>query len=196
MTLWDLLAPEKLRAWFGGAAPERPRARAKPRSRLRVKLASAGAIRAQSSQSASASERYDAMTRELLALHKIKVRKWRTSMSGVAWQVRYRDGSAANLIEAPRPKGPMSAAVFLHEVGHHAIGLNVYKPRCLEEYQAWAWAIGAMERHGIAVTDNVRYRMHQSLAYAVAKAQRRGIKEIPPELGGYLTFLPRRRKAG
>jgi hypothetical protein len=130
-------------------------------------------------------ERYDAMTRDMLQLHGVRVRRWRTSMSGIAWQIRYKDGRVTKLIESPRPKGPMSAAVFLHEIGHHAIGFNVYKPRCLEEYHAWFFSIQQMEALGLNVTDAVRRRMHQSLRYAVQKAQRRGIKALPPELAPY-----------
>jgi hypothetical protein len=76
----------------------------------------------------------------------------------------------------------MSAAIFLHEIGHHAIGFNTYRPRCLEEYHAWRFAIEAMERLGLNVTDGVRRRMHNSLFYAVEKARRRGIREVPAEL--------------
>ena len=91
----------------------------------------------------------------------------------------------------------MSAAVFLHEVGHHAIGLGRYKPRCLEEYHAWAWSLEQMQANGLHVTDAVRYRMHASLHYAVAKAVRRGIKGLPPELEPYLAKPARQRpKAG
>lgn len=126
--------------------------------------------------------RYEAVTRLMLKTYGIRVRKWRTSMSGVAWCITYRDGTVKRLIESPRPRGPMSAAVFLHEIGHHAIGFNVYKPRCLEEYHAWRWSLTAMEANGLNITDQVRYRMHASLWYAVAKATRRGIKSLPPEL--------------
>ena len=55
----------------------------------------------------------------MLQKYEIRVRKWRSSMSGIAWYVTYRSGKIQRLIEAPRPKGPMSAAVFLHEIGHH-----------------------------------------------------------------------------
>jgi hypothetical protein len=131
-------------------------------------------------------ERYDAMTREMLTRYGVRVRKWRSSMSGVAWEVRYRDGTVSRLIEAPRPKGPMSAAIFLHEIGHHAIGFGVYKPRCLEEYHAWRFAIEQMEALGLNVTDGVRRRMRESLEYAVWKARRRGIKRLPAELTAYV----------
>jgi hypothetical protein len=131
-------------------------------------------------------ERYDEVTRLMLREYGVKVRRWRKAMSGIAWEVRYRDGSVRRLIEAPRPRGPMSAAVFLHEIGHHAIGFNTYKPRCLEEYHAWVFAVEQMQRLGLNVTPAVHRRMARSLHYAVAKAKRRGIKAIPAELGPYL----------
>jgi hypothetical protein len=131
-------------------------------------------------------DRYAQMTAHMLSAHGIRVRKWRSSMSGVAWELRYKDGSVKKLIEAPRPKGPMSAAVFLHEVGHHAIGLGAYSPRCLEEFHAWRWSLEHMEAWGLNITDAVRRRMHLSLAYAVEKARRRGLKQLPPELLPYV----------
>jgi hypothetical protein len=131
-------------------------------------------------------ERYERITREMLEAHGVRVRRWRTHMSGIAWQVRYRDGTVKKLIESPRPRGPMSAAIFLHEIGHHAIGFNTYKPRCLEEYHAWRFAIEQMERLGLNITDGVRRRMHNSLHYAVEKARRRGIREVPRELGAFV----------
>lgn len=134
----------------------------------------------------SMQERYERMTRELLEAHGVRVRKWRKGMSGVAWTVTYRGGKVVRLIEAPLPTGPMSAAVFCHEIGHHAIGFNVYKPRCLEEYHAWAWALREMERRGLNVTDKVRERMTRSLEYAVAKSLRRGAKSLPEEMTPYL----------
>ena len=130
--------------------------------------------------------RYSELERRMLKHYGVRVRKWRTSMSGVAWQVTYEDGSVSRLLESPRPRGPMSCAIFLHEIGHHAIGFKTYSPRCLEEYHAWKFAVDTMEAEGLNVTDRVRERMRDSLRYAVAKAVRRGLKRIPPEL---LPFL-------
>lgn len=132
-------------------------------------------------------ERYEWMTREMLAEHTVRVRKWRSSMSGVAWQVTYADGSVSRLIEAPRPRGPMSASVFLHEIGHHAIGFHRYSPRCLEEHMAWMFSLEMMRRYDLNITNSVHRRVRQSMRYAIAKARRRGIKQIPPELAIYLT---------
>jgi hypothetical protein len=140
----------------------------------------------------SAQDHYDHVTRLMLARYNIKVRKWRKSSSGVAYELLYRDGTIKRLIESPYPRGPMSMAIFLHEIGHHAIGFHVYKPRCLEEFHAWAFAIAAMEEHGLNITDAVRRRMHRSLHYAVSKATRRGLKSLPPELVPYLQDAPKR----
>lgn len=141
-------------------------------------------------------QRYARVEREMLKRYGIRVRKWRSSMSGCAWTVQYRDGTVSRLIESPKPKGPMSAAVFLHEVGHHAIGLGKYKPRCLEEYHAWAWSLRAMEEQGLNVTDAVRKRMHESLYYAILKAQRRGMRRLPAELEPFAVRpAPRRRQS-
>ena len=90
------------------------------------------------------------------------------------------------MIEAPYPRGPMSCAVFLHEIGHHAIGLRRYRPRCLEEFHAWRWAIEEMEARGLNVTVGVRRRRDEALKYAVRKALRRGLKRLPIELEPYL----------
>lgn len=128
---------------------------------------------------------YDALVREMLVKYGVKVRKWRTNSSGVAWTITYKDGRVVRLLESPEPKGPMSMAIFLHEIGHHAIGLGTYKPRCLEEYHAWAFAIRTMEERGLNITDRVRDRMFKSLRYAVRKARRRGLKELPVELLPY-----------
>ena len=131
-------------------------------------------------------ERYERVTREMLRAYGIRVTRWRTSMSGVASLVVHANGRVEKLLESPKPKGPMSAAIFLHEVGHHAIGVGSVRPRCLEEYRAWQFAVDTMEREGITVTDAVKRRMRRSLEYAVAKAHRRGIKNVPAELEAYL----------
>lgn len=129
--------------------------------------------------------RYDAMVQLMKERHGISVRRWRNSTTGCAWQTTYGDGTVRRWIESPYPKGPMSAAVFLHEVGHHAIGFNRYKPRCLEEYMAWQWALNAMNELGIVITPRVRLRVEHALRYAVAKAKRRGIRRVPMELVKY-----------
>lgn len=133
------------------------------------------------------SAKYDAIVRAELELHGIRVRRWRKAMTGIAWYVEYKDGTVNRLIESPRPKSEMSLAIFLHEVGHHAIGFHTYKPRCLEEYYAWQYAFDTMRKYNIQPTDSVLKRYEASMRYAVAKAARRGIRSIPPELAPFMT---------
>lgn len=120
--------------------------------------------------------------------HRVRIHKWRTSMSGCAWRVYYHDGRTINWIEAPRPKTPLSLAIFLHEVGHHVIGFERFKKRCEEEYHVWEWAIDEMRRLGIEPDEKVHQRFEASMKYAVGKALRRGIKNLPEPL---MRFSPR-----
>src|SRR5262249_14036228 len=152
LTLWDLIEPIARRLRPRPAdhrpptSPERsdgPIAQAAPRRNRgtratdRSALGRVGAARTPAPASTrtppalrhTTPDRYADLPRDMLAPHDTRVRRWRTSMSGVAWTIEYRDGTVKRLIEAPRPKSPMSAAIFLHEIGHHAIGLDVYKPR-------------------------------------------------------------------
>lgn len=166
---------------------------ARPAKQVARKAASQKAAKATTKPDAkpdAMQDRYDRVVASMLAKYGVRVRKWRSSMSGVAWTVTYRDGTVSRLIESPRPKGPMSAAVFLHEIGHHALGIGAFKPRCLEEYHAWAFSIAAMEAEGLNVTDAVRTRMRRSLEYAVRKAMRRGLQNLPVEL---LPYVPKPR---
>ncbi len=131
--------------------------------------------------------KYDALVETMKSTYGFRIRKWRNSMSGCAWELKDCTGNISRMLEAPYPKGPMSCAIFLHEVGHHAIGFHVYKPRCLEEYKAWEWSLQAMEANGIRITERVLKRRNDSLQYALAKALRRGLKHVPEEL---IQFLP------
>jgi hypothetical protein len=134
--------------------------------------------------------KYDALVETMKDSYGFRIRKWRSSMSGCAWELKDKKGNVTRLLESPYPKGPMSCAIFLHEVGHHAIGFHTYKPRCLEEYKAWEWSINAMIANDIRVTDNVLKRRDNSLRYALAKALRRGLKTVPAELEQYLAGIP------
>ncbi|MBL9118428.1 MAG: hypothetical protein JNL80_00770 [Phycisphaerae bacterium] len=136
--------------------------------------------------------RYDTLVEEMKAAHGFRVRKWRRTMSGCAWELRFSDGRRQRMLESPYPKSPLSCSIFLHEVGHHAIGLGVVRPRCLEELRAWEWSLAAMEERGLEIDAKVRDRFRRSMEYAVAKAARRGIRELPIEL---LPFLPTARAA-
>lgn len=183
-TLWDLIAPPpRQNGKNGTAAPARKR----PDRRLRP-AADRTAPRAAmpSAVNGSMRDRYDALVAAMKRTYGIRVRRWRSSSSGCAWEVHYADGTTARLIEAPYPRGPVSCAIFLHEVGHHAIGFKTYRLRCLEEFHAWRFALDQMEARGFLISAAVERRVRESLRYAVAKARRRGLREIPPELLAYL----------
>ncbi len=170
LLLWDLIRRPKRR---------RPTAAPKP---------------PQPQKTSAAQQRYDQIVAEMKQTHRVRVVRWRSSMSGCAWVVRYEDGMVANLIEAPYPKGPVSCAIFLHEIGHHAIGFTRYKPRCLEEYKAWQWALETMRERNLNITERVQQRVRDSIRWSVAAALKRGLKKLPEELTDYLpagyTFKP------
>src|SRR5262245_46231383 len=109
---------------------------------------------------------YEWLVADMLARHRVRVHRWRRSMSGMAWLGPGPDGALTRWIESPEPRGAMSCAIFLHEVGHHALGVGRLRPRSLEEYQAWRWSIEAMEANGVPITEAVRRRMQRSLCYA------------------------------
>lgn len=128
---------------------------------------------------------YDQIVLDMKRQFGLRIKRWRKRMSGCAWRAWYADGSVINWVEAPYPKSPMSLAVFLHEVGHHAIGFDTYKVRCEEEWAAWQWSLHAMRQLGVTPTPRVLKRVDASLRYAVAKAERRGIKRLPEQLVEY-----------
>ena len=176
-TLWDLLLTNGRNR---SRVVAKPRQRPKLPARVKVhKPAEPAPARA------TMQAKYDAVVVEMKARYHLHVRKWRKSSSGVAWEVRYRDGTVRKFIESRYPRGPMSAAIFLHEVGHHAIGLGKHRPRCLEEYRVWVWAIHTMREKGLNVTPAVERRVELSIRYAVGKARRRGMRDVPEELARF-----------
>jgi hypothetical protein len=122
---------------------------------------------------------FTSIVRQMKQQHAIRIHRWRRAMTGCAWRVNFSDGRSINWIEAPRPKTLISLAIFLHEVGHHAVGFDRYRLRCEEEYHVWLWALGKMEDMGIPPNSAVLRRFEHSMRYAVAQAQRR--RESVPE---------------
>jgi len=129
--------------------------------------------------------RYDAIVDDFLARHGLRVRCWRRSLSGLATLRIFRDGREERTIESPYPTSPLRLAIFLHEVGHHVIGLGAFRPRCLEEYHAWRYAIERMDELGVPTDGTVRRRYERAMRYAVAKSSRRGIRRLPAEVAGF-----------
>ncbi len=123
---------------------------------------------------------YAGMVRELRERYKVSIRKWRSDMAGVAYELTYRDGRIKRLIAAPRPRSPVSAAIFLHEIGHHAIGFKRYSHRCIEEHYVWQWAFREMAERGIPVTARVTRYYRRSMYHYVQGAPGRG-EHVPHE---------------
>ena len=185
-TLWDMLRPPARVAEQKVADTKAAETQVVEPKIAREVASSPRRKRAKREKAPTKAERFEAIARVQLERYAIRVRKWRRGMTGIAWYVTYTDGRVQRLIEAPRPKTEMSLAILLHEVGHHAIGFNTYKPRCLEEYHAWQYAFRAMAEHGVEITEPVKRRYDASMRYAIGKATRRGIKAIPEELRGFV----------
>lgn len=125
---------------------------------------------------------YNDMVMELKTRYKIRVSKWKSRMCGAAYELTYADGRIKRLIAAPRPRGPVSAAIFLHEVGHHAIGFRRYTLRCLEEYYVWQWAFREMTARNIPIDPRVLRHYRRSMYHYVQRERARGTHHLPPEL--------------
>ncbi len=125
---------------------------------------------------------YDNIFERVKTCYDIRVRRYRTNMTGCAWRVQFSDGRFINWIECPRVKSPLSLAIFLHEVGHHVIGFDRYELSCEEELHAWRWAIQLMRQLGVEPDARTLRRYQQSMQYAVEKAVRRGLTILPQEL--------------
>ncbi len=123
--------------------------------------------------------KYAAEALMLFQQYSVRVCHWRSNITGLAWV-----GHPDRPIEGPLPKSELSFAVLAHEVGHHHIGKR--RPRWREELLAWEFACDAMSVLGVPVTERVLARYAASMRYALAKALRRGLKEIPPELEQFL----------
>lgn len=130
--------------------------------------------------------RYAAEALQLLQEHRVTVCHWRSNTTGIAWL-----GHPNRAIEAPHPRSPISFAVLAHEVGHHVLG--TVRPRWREEQLAWLFALEAMRQHAIPVNEAVQQRYSHSMRYALAKAMRRGLKQVPVELEPFLTHEERQR---
>lgn len=170
--------PERERVEPERAKPQIPRVKPAP---PRVKPRAPRGI----DHSRRAQQRYDAIVEDSLAQHGLRVRRWRNSLSGLATLRIYRDGSQDRTIESPYPTSPLRLAIFLHEVGHHVIGLGVFRPRCLEEFHAWRYAIDRMNEMGLPTEGTVQRRFERSMQYAVAKSVRRGIRALPVEVAAF-----------
>lgn len=129
---------------------------------------------------------YRDMEKDLKSRYKIRVRKWNSRMSGAAYELAYPDGRIKRLIAAPRPRGPVSAAIFLHEVGHHAIGFKRYSQRVQEEYYVWQWTFREMAARGIPLDARVQRHYRRSMFHYIQRERARGNHHFPPEFHPFI----------
>jgi hypothetical protein len=127
-------------------------------------------------------EFFEQLVMEMKQSFGISIRKWRRSMSGVAYELHYSNGDVKRLISSPRPRSPVSVCIFLHEVGHHAIGFRKFRPRCLEEYHVWQWAFAQMRSRHIPIDSRVERHYRRSMHHYVCLAKKRGLRQVPTEL--------------
>lgn len=110
---------------------------------------------------------YEAAAQVLIRESGVTVRKWRKNATGTAYTSSKDWG-----IESPEPRGPISFAVFAHEVGHQMLHRHNSAPRWLEELEAWEYAIDQFSRFQLDAK-GVRQKMVRSLRYAAEKASKR-----------------------
>lgn len=133
-------------------------------------------------RSRAVQRRYDEIVDAMLAKYRLHVRCWRNSLSGLATLRQFRDGRLEHWIESPYPTTPLRMAIFLHEVGHHAIGLGVHRPRCVEELRAWEWSIAAMRAFGLRTDGTVLRRFRRTMRYEVWRSMKRGMRRLPKDV--------------
>lgn len=108
----------------------------------------------------------------------VKVRRYRSSLSGVAYTKADDWG-----IEVPEPTTPVRFAIFAHEVGHQVLHRAERRsrqvPRWIEEAEAWRYATDACRRFGVPLDRHVSRRVQIGVTYALAKAKRRGTTNLP-----------------
>ncbi|MBI4308182.1 MAG: hypothetical protein HY684_05185 [Chloroflexi bacterium] len=123
----------------------------------------------------------ESLARSILAIHPVRVVRWRKSLSGVAWHITKNGSLVETRIETPRPHTPLSFAIFAHELGHHLqrVERASWPSRMEQEYDAWQRAFALMRQHGVPITEKVERRYVQAMRYALAKALRRGAVRIP-----------------
>jgi hypothetical protein len=126
--------------------------------------------------------RFEEAGQILLGEHKLVINKVRKSMSGFA-------PHEGNGIASPLPKTAKSFAILTHEVGHKALNHNDNGKSCLKEYEAEQFTVDCFKRFGFAIPRDVRNRINFHIAYGLAQALNRGMKQIPVELKPYRKYI-------
>jgi hypothetical protein len=116
----------------------------------------------------SRAEPYEQAAAVLLRESGCTIRSYRSRNTGVA-----HTDAADWGIEVPHPRGPVSFAVFAHEVGHQLLHRNSSRLRWLHEVEAWEYALAQFDRFDLPGVERARVDAALSLRYAAAKTLRR-----------------------
>jgi len=118
---------------------------------------------------------------ELQLEHDITIAHWKSNrpFSGRASCETYT-------LTVPEPKSDISLNTFLHELGHL---IYKVKPSCLNEYLACKYAIDTMRKYGLSISRKIKRHHNWYIAYSLAQALNRNLKQIPAELKPFRKYL-------
>lgn len=80
-------------------------------------------------------------------------------------------------IECPRPTTARRFATCAHEIGHQLLHRESSKPRWLEEWEAWDYALKQFARFDLPGVEDAIKDAAECLRYAAKKAERRAKPE-------------------
>lgn len=113
----------------------------------------------------------------------IAIRKYRTSpWSGKAYLSSFE-------IIVPHPKSNISLSTYLHELGHLTNLARTQKKSCLREFYAERFCLDQLKRFSIKRNKRMIKHSNWYMAYSLAQAMNRKMKDIPEELKKYKKFL-------
>lgn len=116
---------------------------------------------------------FEAAAQQLLKESGCTVRRYRErTLTGVAYTSDDDWG-----IEVPRPTTARRFATFAHEVGHQMLHRHNSKPRWLEEWEAWDYALKQFARFDLPGVEDALKDAAKCLRYAARKAERRAKPE-------------------
>lgn len=113
--------------------------------------------------------------------HKVTIEYWKSNRpySGRAYCKTFT-------VKVPHPLSDISFNTFCHELGHL---MTNDKLSCMREYKASMFALETMQQHGIRISRKVRQHHNWYIAYSLAQALNRNLKQVPKELKPFMKYL-------
>lgn len=122
---------------------------------------------------------YEEAGKVLLAETKVRIGKYRKSMTGRAY---HKTPIREAYIVCPEPKTAISFYVFAHEIGHIVANPDLKAPSWKREIEANEYSKQQFIRFGLKLPRKVLAEMNRYSAYSVCQALNRGMKMIPKDL--------------